>query len=68
MNKLVDSNDNYRQDVLKQLLRNMGQKELEEWIKSSNMSEEMKKKMLADIKTIIDSGNLLWDSDDVTFF
>ena len=65
LNKLVDVNDEDRQDVLKQLLRNMGQKELEEWIKNSEMSEEMKKKMLADIKTLIDSGNAFYDSDDV---
>ena len=31
----------------------MGQKELEEWIKNSDMSEEMKRKMLADIQKIM---------------
>lgn len=31
----------------------MGQKELEEWIKNSDMTEEMKQKMLNDIKNLM---------------
>jgi len=31
----------------------MGQKELEEWIRNSDMSEEMKQKMLAGIQNLM---------------
>ena len=67
LSKLIDASDEYRDEVLKQLIRNMGQKELEEWIRNSDMSDEMKKKMLADIKSLIESGAVLWDSDDVSY-
>jgi hypothetical protein len=39
--------------VLKQLLKKMGKKELEEWIRNSDMSEEFKQKMLADMNKIL---------------
>lgn len=52
---LESSSDETREDVIKQLLKKMGQKELEEWIKSSDLSEEIKQKMLKDIKNILSS-------------
>ncbi len=61
---LENSTQETRKDVLKQLLKNMGQKELEEWIKNSDLSEEEKQKMLDALKNIIESDDLLWDSDD----
>jgi hypothetical protein len=50
---LENSSDETRDDVIKQLLKKMGQKELEEWIKNSDMSEEMKQKMLAGIQNLM---------------
>ena len=52
-NNLTTSTDETREQVIKQLLRKMGQKELEEWIKNSDMPEDMKKKMLEDIQNLI---------------
>lgn len=57
MNQIFDnmqtSSDETREEILKQLLKKMGQKELEEWIKNSDMSEEFKQKMLADLNKIM---------------
>ena len=50
---MKNSSDETREDVLKQLLKKMGKKELEEWIKNSDLSEEMKQKMLKDISNIL---------------
>jgi len=61
---LENSTDETRQEVLKQLLKNMGQKELEEWIKNSDMSEEEKQKMLDSLRNVVESDDLLWDSED----
>jgi hypothetical protein len=52
-NNLANSTDETREEVLKQLLKKMGKKELEEWIKNSDMSEEFKQKMLADMNKIL---------------
>ena len=50
---LKDSNEETREDVLKQLLKNMSQKELEQWILKSDMSDELKQKMINELNQII---------------
>jgi hypothetical protein len=57
---LKDSSEEAREDVLKQLLKNMSQKELEEWIMKSDMSEELKQKMLNELNQIISLSHSLF--------
>ena len=52
-NNLKASSDETREEVLKQLLKKMGKEELEEWIKNSDLSDEMKAKMLSQITKLI---------------
>lgn len=50
---LTNTSDETREEVMKQLLKKMGQKELENWIKNSDMPDEFKQKMLKDINNLI---------------
>jgi len=53
LEKLTESDLETTEEVLKQLLKKMGQDELEKWIKTSDMPEEIKRKMLQNIENII---------------
>lgn len=52
-NNLKNSNEETREDILKQLANKMGQQELEDWIRNSDMPDEFKQKMLQDIQNLI---------------
>jgi hypothetical protein len=53
LGKLKESDQETTDEVLKQLLKKMGQDELEKWIKTSDMPDEVKKKMLQNIEQMI---------------
>lgn len=50
---LANSDQDMKESLLSQLVNKMGEKKLEDWIRSSNMSDELKEKMLNDMKKLI---------------
>lgn len=60
LEKLKESDHETTEDVLKQLLKKMGQDELEKWIKTSDMPDEIKQKMLQNIENIIRNFKLFY--------
>lgn len=50
---LENGDEDMREMILKQLVSKMGDKELEEWIKSSDMPDEFKEKILQDLQKLV---------------
>ena len=59
LNNLQNSTDETREQVIKQLLKKMGQAELEEWIRNSDLPDEFKQQMLGDIKGFLGTIRIL---------
>jgi hypothetical protein len=62
---LKDSTDETREEIMKQLMKKMGADELEKWLINSDLPDEFKEKMMADMQKIRNAGDDLLDSDDV---
>lgn len=52
-NNLENGDEDMREMILKQLAFKMGEKELEEWIKNSDMPDEFKKKIMQDLNRLL---------------
>ncbi|CAF0718314.1 unnamed protein product [Brachionus calyciflorus] len=61
---LKNTNDETREEIMKQLMKKMGADELEKWLLNSDLPDEFKEKILADIEKIRNAGDDLLNSDD----
>ena len=61
---MQNSSDNDRKDILKNLLKQMDRDALEEMIKNMDLPDDVKAKMLNELKNMPDDESL-WGSEDV---